>query len=149
MASASPRWASPRTRRRTAGRDVAAVAKQLGLTLLPWQRQVLDVALERAGRRPAYRDCVVSVPRQSGTSTLALSLMVWRMLETPGARVLYSAQTRSAAREKLLSSWWPRLAHSPLGDRVTLFRGFGSETITCDNGSTLLIAECDRERRAR
>jgi hypothetical protein len=45
---------------------VAAVAKDLGIPLLPWQRLVLSVALERSGRRPAYRDVLVSVPRQSG-----------------------------------------------------------------------------------
>ena len=139
MAGCPPRYASPRTRRRTSGRDVGMVAKQLGLTLLPWQRAVLDVSLERAGGRMAYRDVCVSVPRQSGKSSMSLALMVWRMLETPGARVLYSAQTRSAAREKLLSSWWPRLSHSPLAERVTLFRGFGAEQITCDNDSTLQL----------
>jgi phage terminase large subunit-like protein len=118
---------------------VAAVAKQLGLDLLPWQRLVLGVALERAAGRPAYRDVLVSVPRQSGKSSLALSLMVWRMLSKPDMRILYSAQTRSAAREKMLSSWWPRLARSELSDRFRLFRGFGSETITCDNGSSLQL----------
>jgi hypothetical protein len=51
--------------------------------------------------------------------------------------VLYGAQTRSAARKKLLLTWWPRLARSPLGDRFELFRGFGAEMLTADNGSTL------------
>jgi phage terminase large subunit-like protein len=106
---------------------------------LPWQKQVLDTALERSGRRPAYRDVLVSVPRQSGKSSLALSLMVWKMLETPDARVLYGAQNRSAAREKLLRSWWPRLSRSELGPRMRLFRGFGSESVTADNGSTLQL----------
>jgi phage terminase large subunit-like protein len=116
---------------------VAAVAAQLGLDLLGWQRQVLTVGLERAGGRPAYRDVLVSVPRQSGKSSLALALVIYRMLETPQTRVLYAAQTRSAAREKLLAIWWPRLAHSELGDRFRLFRGFGAEAVTADNGSTL------------
>lgn len=118
---------------------MTAVAKQLGLELLPWQRLVLSVALERAAGRPAYRDVIVSVPRQSGKSSLALSLMVWRLLSKPEQRILYSAQTRSAAREKMLSSWWPRLAHSPVADRFKLFRGFGAETITCDNGSSMQL----------
>jgi phage terminase large subunit-like protein len=118
---------------------VARVAKALGLPLLPWQRQVLNVALERAEDRPAYRDVLVSVPRQSGKSSMALALMVQRMLSSPGSRVLYGAQTRGAAREKLLASWWPRLAHSPFADRLKLFRGFGAETVQVDNGSTLQL----------
>jgi phage terminase large subunit-like protein len=135
----APRWASPRTRRRTYGPEAAKVARQLGLSLLPWQRLVLSTALEQARGRPAYRDVLVSVPRQSGKSSLALSLMVWRMLAEDDMRVLYSAQSRQAAREKMLSTWWPRLARSPLADRFRLFRGFGAETITCDNGSSLQL----------
>ena len=139
MTDCPPRWASPRTARRTSAAAVAKVAKQLGLPLLPWQRAVLNVALERAEDRPAYRDVYVSVPRQSGKSSMALALMTWKLLSVPGSRVLYGAQTRGAAREKLLSSWWPRLAHSPFGDRLRLFRGFGAETIQVDNGSTLQL----------
>jgi phage terminase large subunit-like protein len=68
-----------------------------------------------------------------------LSLIVWRLLSEPDQRVLYSAQTRGAAREKLLSSWWPRLARSPYAGRLKLFRGFGAETVRVDNGSTLQL----------
>jgi phage terminase large subunit-like protein len=115
------------------------VALQLGLRLLPWQRRVLMTSLEQARGRPAYRDVLVSVPRQSGKSSLALSLILWRMLEAPDTRVLYSAQTRQAAREKLLATWWPRVARSELGERFSLFRGFGSETLLGDNGSSLQL----------
>lgn len=132
-----PRWATPRTRRRTLAPQVAQVARQLGLGLLPWQRQVLSVALERAGRRPAYRDVLVSVPRQSGKSSLALSLIIWRLLSERDQLVLYSAQNRVAARRKLLHTWWPRIVRSPLAGRFRLFRGFGNETLSCDNGSRL------------
>jgi phage terminase large subunit-like protein len=107
--------------------------------LLPWQRLVLSTALEQAGRRPAYRDCLVSVPRQSGKSSLALALMVHRLLSAPDQRVLYAAQTRSAAREKLLATWWPRIRRSSLAGRFKLFRGFGAETLLADNGSSLQL----------
>jgi phage terminase large subunit-like protein len=109
----------------------------LGLNLLPWQKQVLNVGLERSGRRPAYRDCLVSVPRQSGKSSLAFALIVWRLLSGPDHLVLYGAQNRVAARRKLLHSWWPRLVRSPLGDRFTLYRGFGHESLTADTGARL------------
>jgi phage terminase large subunit-like protein len=86
-----------------------------------------------------FRDISVSVPRQSGKSMLALSLILWKLLDAPDMRVIYGAQTRSAARQKLLLGWWPRLARSPLAGRFELFRGYGSETITCDNGSVLQL----------
>jgi phage terminase large subunit-like protein len=80
---------------------------------------------------------LVSVPRQSGKSSLALALIIWRLLSTPDQLVLYSAQSRVAARRKLLHTWWPRIAQSPLAPRFRLFRGFGNEMLTADNGSRL------------
>jgi phage terminase large subunit-like protein len=116
---------------------VASTARELGFSLLPWQRLVLSTALERVGRRPAYRDVAVSVPRQSGKSSLALSLIIWKVLAEPNMLVLYSAQSRVAARRKLLHTWWPRIRQSPLAGRFKLFRGFGSEMLQADNGSRL------------
>src|SRR2546430_50113 len=54
-----PRWATPRTRRRTLGPQVTAAARRIGLDLLPWQKQVVNAALEQVRGRPAYRDVVV------------------------------------------------------------------------------------------
>ena len=110
---------------------------RFGSAAASWQRQVVSVALERSGRKPAYRDVLISVPRQSGKSSLALSLIVWRLLSGPDHLVLYSAQNRVAARRKLLHTWWPRLVRSGLGDRFQLFRGFGNESLTADTGSRL------------
>jgi phage terminase large subunit-like protein len=132
-----PRWATPRTGRRTLSPQVARIARDLGIPLLPWQRLVLSVALERSGRRPAYRDVLVSVPRQSGKSSMALALIIWRLLAEPDQLVLYSAQNRVAARRKLLHTWWPRITRSPLAERFSLFRGFGNEMLSADNGSRL------------
>lgn len=137
MEPCPPRWATPRTRRRTLAPQVASVAKELSIPLLPWQRQVLSTALERSGRRPAYRDVAVSVPRQSGKSSMALALIIWRLLSEPDQLVLYSAQSRVAARRKLLHTWHPRILRSPLADRFKLFRGFGNEMLEADNGSRL------------
>jgi phage terminase large subunit-like protein len=134
-----PRFATPRTRRRTLGPQVTVCARGLGLDLLPWQRLVVNAALEQSRGRPAYRDVLVSVPRQSGKSTLLLALLTWQMTRFPGSRVLYGAQTRVAARQKMLSAWWPRLAASPYGADLKLFRGFGNETIEHANGSVLQL----------
>jgi phage terminase large subunit-like protein len=135
----APRFATPRTKRRSLAPEVTKLARSLGLVLLPWQRRVLAVGLEQSRGRPAYRDVLVSVPRQSGKSSLALALVVWRLLSAPEMNVLYAGQTRAAAREKLLYSWWPRIASSPLADRFELFRGFGAEMVAADNGSRLRL----------
>jgi phage terminase large subunit-like protein len=118
---------------------VTATARQIGVDLMPWQRLVLRVAMERAGGRFAYRDVAVSVPRQSGKSTLVLARIAWQLAERPGSMILYAAQSRVAARQKMLNAWWPRLAASPLGPELKLFRGFGSETIAHSNGSVLQL----------
>jgi phage terminase large subunit-like protein len=80
---------------------------------------------------------LVSVPRQSGKSSLALALIVHRLLAEPDQLVLYASQTRVASRRKLLHTWWPRIARSPLASRFRLFRGFGNEALFCDTGSRL------------
>jgi phage terminase large subunit-like protein len=80
---------------------------------------------------------LVSVPRQSGKSSLALSLIIWKLLSEPDQLVLYSAQNRISARRKLLHTWHPRILRSPLAGRFRLFRGFGAEMLQADNGSRL------------
>jgi phage terminase large subunit-like protein len=70
-----------------------------------WQQMVADVLLELlpGTRIPAYREGVVTVPRQQGKTTLILCLAVQRALRWPGQpRIAYSAQTGSDARRKLL-----------------------------------------------
>jgi phage terminase large subunit-like protein len=47
--------------------------QMLGVDLMPWQRLVLDTALEinPLTKRLAYREVRLTVPRQQGKSTLA------------------------------------------------------------------------------
>ena len=57
----------------TRGGQQAKLARLLGLPLMPHQRQILDVAGEiMPSGLPAYRTVVVTVPRQSGKTTLVL-----------------------------------------------------------------------------
>ena len=74
---------------------VAMVAALLGKPLMPWQHQVLRVATERTpdGSRWKYRRVVVTVPRQSGKTTLLGALYVHRALTRLNARVWMTAQT--------------------------------------------------------
>ena len=106
---------------------------------MPWQELVADTALEHDGGRLAYRDVVVTVPRQSGKTTLLLAAVVHRMLAAPGQRIAYGAQTRLAARGKLFDTLWPMLRRSPLGGLFRLVRGMGAESLRCSNGSLLTL----------
>ncbi len=137
--SAPPRYATSRTARPTFGPAVGEVARALGLALMPWQTAVSDVCLEHVDGRFAYREAIVSTPRQSGKSSWLLAMICWRMLSAPGMRVAYGAQTRLACRSKLLDDWWPRLSRSPLAEMFTVSRVNGSESLRSANGSQLVL----------
>lgn len=134
-----PKWGTPRNfARPTYGGKVARVAKALGTPLMPWQRYVLDVALEvdPVTGLLVYRDVVIVVPRQSGKTTLLLALMVWRARAWRRQNILYAAQTRVAARRK-----WER-EHVMALDAAPRFKGLydvrranGDEAIIWRNGS--------------
>ena len=142
---AAPRWATPRNESRpTYGGEAAHIAKQLGVELMPWQRQVLDVGLEHhpESGRLHYREIVHSEPRQSGKSTLSLVRKVWRATryaERFGAQsMVYSAQTGKAARKKLMTEWIPMLQGSDLAWVVADVRkAVGAEVLAFVSGSTL------------
>lgn len=83
---------------------------------MPWQQHVVDVALEIDPETGElfYEEIVISVPRQSGKTTLILALMVWRC--TTMARrlddmqvVTYLAQSGKMARRKLEREFIPKL----------------------------------------
>lgn len=111
----------------------------LGAPPMPWQRDVFDVGLEidPATGLLAYRELIVTVMRQSGKSTLVLSLMADRCLMWgPNQRVAYTAQTGWDARRKLVDDYAPVLMASPLSQAVRrVLRGAGSEGIVWENGS--------------
>lgn len=102
-----PRYGTPRTASRpTLGPAVGLVAAQLGKPLMPWQQHVVDVILEidpDTGRL-AYQEFGLTVPRQSGKSTLLLAKAVHRATATkffgPRQQIVYTAQTRKDARKK-------------------------------------------------
>lgn len=145
--SCLPRWATRRRlERRTLGPAVAAVAARLGQPLMPWQAQVADVGLELlADGRPAYREVVFTVPRQSGKTTLILGWEVQRalgwaaMLGQP-QKIAYSAQTGKDAREKLLEDQVPLLeGRRKLFGISKVTRTNGSESVLWRNGSRLVL----------
>lgn len=85
----------------TDGGRIAKVAAGLGVPLLPWQRQVVDVATERdAAGNLVYEVVFVTVPRQSGKSTLVWTLITDRLLTLRNAQLFYTAQTQQDARRR-------------------------------------------------
>ncbi|WP_165215303.1 terminase large subunit [Schaalia sp. ZJ1691] len=87
----------------TFGARIAATAAYLGGSLMPWQRQVADVALELDPHNPGawrYPVVVVTVPRQAGKSFLLRAIMVDRMMAYNNHEVLMTAQTGKDARKR-------------------------------------------------
>jgi len=134
-----PRWATPRSQRLSHGGRVAELAAALGKPLMPWQRHVLDVALEVDPETGllAYSEVRLTVPRQSGKTTLLLPLMVHRaLLMGSPQRIVYTAQTAKDARQKWEDEQVPMLMASPLAKSVrSVRRTNGAEAIKWVNGS--------------
>jgi hypothetical protein len=134
-----PRWATRRSpERSTLGGRAAEVAAMLGTPLMPWQRVVADTALEvdRETGCLAFREVILTVPRQSGKTTLLLAVMVHRALGFgERQRVLYTAQTRNDARKKWEDEHVAVLEQSPLRAMFRVRRSNGAEAIRWNNGS--------------
>ena len=147
MTSSSRLACPPRvaTRRRperlTYGVRVAEVATRLGIDLMPWQRHVVDVALEvdEAGKL-AYREVRITVPRQSGKSTLVLPVVLWRAFAADALggpqKMLYAAQTRNDAKIKWLDDYVARIrAAKSLAGRFEVRLANGDEHVRFATGS--------------
>ena len=131
-----PRYATPRTpSRKTLGGAAAKVAEKLGLNLMPWQRLVLDTALEVEDGMLVYREVIVTVPRQSGKTSSLLALILTRALARPDQRILYTAQTRSDGRRKWFEDWIPVLQKSEFADHFKTRLANGDEALVFNNGS--------------
>jgi len=106
---------------------------------MPWQQHVADVALEvdPATGRLVYREVRVTVPRQSGKTTLDLAVAVQRALGfRTRQNITYSAQTRLDARKKWEDDQLPLLDASPELSRLYRVRKTtGNEAVIWRNGS--------------
>lgn len=138
--SSTPKWATdPTAGRAHRGEAVAWVARQLGTPLMPWQQLVADVATEYdpVSGVPFYREVIVTVPRQSGKTTLLLALEVERAMRGD-QRIFYSAQTGWDATRKLLDDQAPILEKSKLSHAMKrVLRGAGNVAFVFKNGSMI------------
>lgn len=146
----SPRYATRRRPERdTFGPELARIAGALGQPFMPWQRHVADVGCEinpETGN-PAYREVIVTVPRQSGKTTLFLSWQVNRCLSprwSQPQRSVFTAQSGKDARDKWLDELYPLIEGSSLlkfirGGKRGMARGMGNEHIRWRNGSLIRL----------
>ena len=120
----APLYATPRNdARETLGHQVEPLARLLGLTLMPWQRQVLDTALEVDENGDLhYRHVTLTIPRQNGKSTLLMLLVLWRMLMYSDANgpqvVTFAAQNVIEAQAQWLHKFWPSIKDAGGGKLV-------------------------------
>lgn len=127
---APPLYATPRNPNAwTDGPQVGAIAKALGTPLLPWQQYVADVANER---RPdgsyEYQIVVVSVPRQTGKTTLVRAQGVHTCVVC-GRDVFYTAQTGKDARARWMDLVKVLRVNSAFKDRIKVGLRGGAEQI--------------------
>src|SRR5215831_9681235 len=133
-----PVLATSRTPSRlTYGAAVGKLARAIGKPLMPWQQYVADVALEvDDDGRFVYNLVLVTVPRQSGKTTLFGSVLDHRALSTERARCYFTMQTQKDAVDWLTNERWPLLG--PFGSSVSLRRMAGSEHIRWERSGGLV-----------
>jgi phage terminase large subunit-like protein len=105
---------------------------------MPWQQQVADTALEIDPDTGllAYREVVLTVPRQAGKTLLGLAVKTHRCLGFGEPQnVLYTAQDRIHALAKWEDDQVPALQATPLSRLFTVRRQRGQEAIRWANGS--------------
>lgn len=110
---------------------------------MPWQRLVAEIGgeIDPDTGLPAYRDVVVTVPRQCGKTMLILAWELQRALGWGSPqRIVYSAQTGNDARKKLVEDQLPILEprKAKLGISQIL-KGMGNEAVVFQGGSRLVL----------
>lgn len=135
-APGQPLYATPRDLTRpTDGARIAVVAEATGTPLMPWQRYAADVATERnPDGSYRYELVVITVPRQSGKTTLIRAVNVERCVSQPGAQCFYTAQTGKDGRERWADGV-KALRSSPFRDQIKVRDAQGRERVIFPNGS--------------
>jgi len=116
---------------------------------MPHQQRIYDVAFEIDPDTGvfAYREVIVTMMRQSGKTVLILPVELDRCLMWhERQRVIYTAQTGSDAREKLLTDQVPVIESSSMGSLVRqVYRAKGEESIRFKNGSSIELAASSKD----
>lgn len=116
---------------------MARLAELCGKPFMPWQSYVADVSLEvDADGRFVYQLVIITVPRQSGKTTLFGAVLDQRAVTIPNCRAYFTQQTQKDAVDWLTNEHWPILAS--FGDAVQLRRMAGSEHVRWNHSGGLI-----------
>lgn len=145
--TAEPRWATPRTPDRPSlGRAAWKASWLIKQPLMDWQRRVLDVAMEvLPDGRFAYRNVILTIPRQNGKTTALLAMVVARALLEADTRMVYCAQSALDAKKKWREDWVPALEDSPLKSLVKIRWAPGDEGMVFFNRSRMAIVASKKD----
>lgn len=127
----------------TEGGEIANVARLMGIELMPWQRHVVDVGteyrLDEHGRRVyKYKTVLVSVPRQSGKTTLMTPVRLHRLMTRQGIDTFATAQTGKDARARILKMI-EQVEMSPLAPLFKPSRQNGAEGLQVIGNKSKLV----------
>lgn len=127
-----PRWGTPRRPEfPSLGPKAWRVMERLGYPPMPWQKYVMDVALEinPATGRFAHREVGLSVPRQQGKTQQILGVQVHRIAAWPRQNVVHAAQTRGMARQRWEDEFAETILGSALARQIRVRKSNGNEAI--------------------
>lgn len=89
----------------TEGGEIARLMKLMGREMMPWQRLVVDIATEYkivdGKRHYKYSKVLITVPRQSGKTTLMGPVKLHRIMTRPGIAAFSTAQTGKDAGKRM------------------------------------------------
>lgn len=111
---------------------------------MPWQRLVADVGCELENGAPAYSEVIVTVPRQSGKTTLFMAWQIHRCTSPrwmQPQRSVFTAQSGSDARKKWVDELFPLIRSSKRISKLIgrIYEGLGNESIRFKNMSMIRL----------
>lgn len=145
----APWWGTPRRPDYpTLGGKAAKVMRKLGFEPMPWQRYVLDVALELDPDTGlfAHREVGLSVPRQQGKTQQILAVMVHRIMAWERQNVTYAAQNRMMAKKRWEDEFLATLDGSSLLGKYRPRKTTGNEAIIWGSTRSLLGITSNTEK---
>jgi len=137
---APPLYATPRNpSRKTDGPLVEVIAKSLGTPLIPWQAYTSAVANERREDGSyEYEIVIVSVPRQTGKTTLIRAEGTQRAM-VQKRDVFYTAQTGKDARARWMDLVKQLRINDALADKIEVKLRGGSEHVVFPGGHVFQV----------
>lgn len=131
----------------TDGPAAIAFAKELGITLFPWQEWFLNHALEldETGKFYRFRIIICMVARQNGKTTVENILALWHMYALRSGMVIGTAQSLDRSEE----AWKDCLALAELDDEMNDMieeRNFGHpKFFNLENGCEYRVVAASRK----